>query len=61
MTPIEKINLIHKTMFEALDKKAEDNGFKNWLHMKKLLNMEKSKSSFIEETIRLALNKFSVY
>lgn len=59
MNPTEKIVLIHKIVFKVLDKRAKENGFENWEHMKKLINMTKDQAYFIEETIRLALNEFS--
>ena len=58
MTPFEKIQLIEKITFDSLDKKAKYKGFKSWNQMKKDLMIVRWQSEFIEESIRLALNKF---
>ncbi len=59
MTPIEKINLIHKIMFDVLDIKSQELGYKNWKYMKKEFDMEKWQVEFIEGSVRSALNKFT--
>ncbi len=57
MKSIEKIQFIEKILFDSLDKKANKNGYKDWKDMKLKLNIQRWQSAFVEETIRLALNK----
>lgn len=57
MTPFEKVNLINKIIFQSLDKKAKKNGFKDWKQMQKDLNIKRWQVTFIEESMRSALNK----
>ncbi len=60
MTPFDKINLKHRIVFEILDEKAVESGFKDWDQMKLKNNIQKSQSFPIEELIRSALNKFDM-
>jgi hypothetical protein len=57
MIEFDNISLIHKIVFQTLDKHAKDSGYKDWKDMQEKNNIKKPQSFMIEELIRSALNK----